>query len=600
MSASPPVGSTIFQAIRRCWLTAFVTTALVLAGLSFAISQLKPLYTSRTTLLLPFTPVTELTVRNGNVSSPQTDPTIVHSYIQVLKDDGICLAVIQQLQLDRREEFNPPPGIVGRMMGAASALISKPSAANANEGNRQERALQIYKKRLSVYNDGRSLAVDLSFQAQRPDLAAAIVNAHAEAYIAAQVQYRRREAQIKTAWIDRQVEQSAKDLRAAQVALQMHQVTARTASPFSAADESADLKFRQSIATAKQGVYESLLNRQQIMIAEQRYDGSDTRILSPALAASRPSFPSLALFGPVALLVSLMSGVGAASVADRIFGVPQPVADWLGAQDIEVLASIEIPGTSTFTLMRKLRRLRLALFVEKMRGLRSLIPSDGEDGLIVALTAGAPGQGTSLIAAQLARAVAASGVATLLLDLDLRHPKAHSFFGLVEAEHAGQSACADAVLPRERIRRIHGIEALSLLNGANGGRSSVDMLTGSAIRSALADLRRDFRVIVIDTSPVGVVWDALAVADLADQTILCCDRETADVSQISGAITALQRRRAAFRGAVVTSRKPASLGDCRALNPYVAKDVAVAETRQPGAAQRLQPIKPVIAALPAE
>ncbi len=588
MSASPPVGSTIFQAIRRCWLTAFVTTALVLAGLSFVISQLKPLYTSRTTLLLPFTPVTELTARNGNVSSPQTDPTIVHSYIQVLKDDGICRTVIQQLRLDRREEFDPPPGLIARMVAAASALISKPSAAS--EENRQERALQIYKKHLSVYNDGRSLAVDLSFQAQRPDLAAAIVNAHAEAYVAAQIQYRRREAQIKTAWIDRQVEQSARDLRTAQVALQMHQVTARSASPFSAADESADLKFRQSIANAKQGVYESLLNRQQIMIAEQQYDGSDTRILSPATGASRPRFPSLALFGPAALLMSLISGVGAACVADRIFGVPQPIDDWFGAQDIEVLASIEIPGMSTFTLMRKLRRLRLALFVEKMRGLRSLIPSDGEDGLIVALTAGAPGQGTSLIAAQLARAVAASGVATLLLDLDLRHPKAHSFFGLVEAEHAGQSACADAVLPRERIRPIHGIEALSLLNGANGGRSSADMLTGSAIRSALADLRREFRVIVIDTSPVGVVWDALAVADLADQTILCCNRETADMSQISSAIAALRRRRAAFRGAVVTSRKPASLGDCRALNPYVTKDVAVAETRQPGATQRLQPI----------
>lgn len=566
---------TVLASVKRRWAIAALTAAIVFAASMYVLFGLKPMYASKTTLILPFTPVAELTSRNDNSSSPQSDPLIVHSYTQIIQDDGICLQIIRQLKLVDKPEFDPAPSALLRtlQLWATPFLGREDSAKAAVAMAKQDRVLQAYKKRLKVYNDGRSLAVDLSFQAEDRDLAAAIANAHAEAYIAAQVRYRRAEAETKTAWMEEQVAQSAEDLKAAQMALQLRRPSVATASAF-AAEDSADFKFRQTILNSKQAVYQSLLNREQIMLAEQHYDGSDTRILSPARPAIRPAFPNKPLLGAVALMISILAGAAIAWGTDIVLRSRQYTAARLSELRLDQIAFIEIPRTWAFPFKPQLRKLRLALYWEKIRGIRGALGCWQNKGIVLAVTSADPKGTPSLIAASLARAIAASGVRTLLVDLDLRTPIAHKYLDMEVLDGHGLAECLDGeVALKQAVRPATKISpVLSLLSGSTRPERDVDMLAGAKIREKLVELRRQYKAIIIDTPPIGVVYDSLVVSDLADQVVIVADEGQQAMERLGKAVAELRRSSIIIRGVVVSSRRVASAASCRALIGYVTND----------------------------
>ena len=84
--------------------------------------------------------------------------------------------------------------------------------------------LRAYEKRLGVFNDGRSKTVEISFTAGNPRLAAAVANAHAEAYLEEQAARRRGGDQKSLAWLKQEVDARAKEARDADALVQQYQL----------------------------------------------------------------------------------------------------------------------------------------------------------------------------------------------------------------------------------------------------------------------------------------------------------------------------------------------------------------------------------------
>src|SRR5262249_49755581 len=123
------------------------------------------------------------------------------------------------------------------------------------------------------------------------------------------------------------------------------------------------------------------------------------------------------------------------------------------------------------------------------------------------VTSAAAGEGKTSLACHLAASFARAGRRTLLIDADLRKPHPYPVFGrpntpgLCEV-FRGESQLAEAV-------QDMGIPNLRLLPAGRCDDRALSALAQSSFAGVLAELRQDYDFIVIDSSPVLDVPDAL-------------------------------------------------------------------------------------------
>jgi polysaccharide biosynthesis transport protein len=140
----------------------------------------------------------------------------------------------------------------------------------------------------------------------------------------------------------------------------------------------------------------------------------------------------------------------------------------------------------------------------------------------VMLTSSGPSEGKSLTAANLAVVIAQAGAKTLLIDADLRRPTQHEIFQL--DNNVGLSLLLlKNPLPVDDILQNSSIENLRIITAGPLPPNPAELL-GSKRMAALLDMlkqRADF--IVIDSPPILVVSDSLALATHIDATLFVVD-----------------------------------------------------------------------------
>lgn len=166
---------------------------------------------------------------------------------------------------------------------------------------------------------------------------------------------------------------------------------------------------------------------------------------------------------------------------------------------------------------------RAAPAAEAFRRLAIRLRHGHEEGTTSAwvITSPAPAEGKTLVAANLAFALAEDPVASiLLLDADLRRPTLQRFFtnvpprGLVDVL-SGKASFDEAVCREDRT----GLHVL--FAGRVRSRSEAAITTWGSHLAALFDrLRGRYDVIVVDTPPAGVVADASSLAPICGNVLL--------------------------------------------------------------------------------
>ncbi len=157
---------------------------------------------------------------------------------------------------------------------------------------------------------------------------------------------------------------------------------------------------------------------------------------------------------------------------------------------------------------------------EQIRSLRTelLMRTNGRRGTgIFALLSACAGEGRSQLAAELAIAFAQLGSRTLLVDADLRHPRQHVLFGAENMIGLAQ-ALVDGTPPR--IYGVDGAPQMGLLTSGSLPPNPLELLSGARFERLVADWRRTYEFVVIDTPPVSQFSDGLAVASVAGHVVM--------------------------------------------------------------------------------
>ena len=539
----------IWELVFRRWKTGLLLTFALFAGSVFVICNLTPAYTASVQMVLPITAI-ENPLGQQNAPQSQVDMFVVRSYSDVAEDDGICLKVIDGLGLANYPDFKSRPSLVSELTNRIISFISY------SHGIDQERVLiskkdldrglllQFYKDKLKVKNDSKSLIFTISFRAATPYAAVKIADAHAAAFVAAQVAYRQHEGGVKAAWMKREVDSAAEEMRIAQNAIQLH-THQLNPSVTSAASDVTDFRYEQVLAAGKQSVYETLLARYQEVLSEQKYIGSDIRILSSATVPVRPSFPKPILFAAAAGFASLILGFGISASLSALLERPG-IAETAEQCELPILGTVMTRRTLWRPLWRASRR--LILFWECVRIIRSSLNISSESKAIL-LTSGDKRSNKSLIAAALARSIAASGSRTLLLDLNFRKP---SFYAPISSG-PGLRDFFEENTPVASLLVPFDVKApLYFLGGCGqAGFPDLDVFGGSRMRALIDEVKSQFDAVIIDAPAVGAAADALFVADLADEVLLVTPLRRGASEDLVLASQKLRSKRAVLKGVVV-------------------------------------------------
>lgn len=233
-SAMPPGRelsiSFLIGVCRRHLLLIAVWVAIVAAITVAIVYSLQPRYRAEATLIID-TRVQQITNLKSAVSTPFTTQDIapvMRNEVQILSSPELAAQVIDKLHLADRPSFKnlpaQPSAVSTFLRGLCVSIVgegcAKKQSAPATVTQLHDELVNKYMNRLSVFNDGRSFTLVVSFQDPDPKLAAAIVQTHVDLYLTDQRSMKQRTSIAGVRWIDEQLKRLGATLTSKQQELQ--------------------------------------------------------------------------------------------------------------------------------------------------------------------------------------------------------------------------------------------------------------------------------------------------------------------------------------------------------------------------------------------
>ncbi|MFN8392036.1 MAG: CpsD/CapB family tyrosine-protein kinase [Bdellovibrionota bacterium] len=172
---------------------------------------------------------------------------------------------------------------------------------------------------------------------------------------------------------------------------------------------------------------------------------------------------------------------------------------------------------------------------------------------LIAVTSAVPEEGKSLVAANLARALAMDPRGkTLLIDCDLRKPAVHRYFGIPFAP-----GLSDALVgTRPVVSVIQSIESgLDIIPSGSPVIDATRAVELPQLQTMLAELRRHYRYIVLDCPPVLLCPEPLTISSLVDGTLLVVRAWKTHKKLVRDAVGAIGKEK--FIGVIVNDARDA-------------------------------------------
>ena len=174
------------------------------------------------------------------------------------------------------------------------------------------------------------------------------------------------------------------------------------------------------------------------------------------------------------------------------------------------------------------------------------------DSKVYVVTSAVPGEGKSTTTANLAITLAESGQRVILLEGDLRRPKAVSYLQL-------EGAVGVTTVLVGRIELENAIQGwaknLDVLAGGSTPPNPAELLQSQGMKRLLASLRKGYDIVLIDAPPLLPVADAALLAASSDGAILVVHHGETTKDQVAAAVGRIESVGARLIGTVI-NRSP--------------------------------------------
>jgi tyrosine-protein kinase Etk/Wzc len=272
-----------------------------------------------------------------------------------------------------------------------------------------------------------------------------------------------------------------------------------------------DISRKQAI---KNALFTSLLEKREESAIRAAAAASDLIVLEPPslnpdpINIKKSLYYSYGLFGGMGLVLLII--ILRNTLNDKLTSKEQIEQ----ATRIPILGTISFQRDNNHLIMVGNSR---GMIAEQFRALRTNIgyyKKPLKNCMVIVMTSSIPGEGKSFNAANLALAMAMTGEKTLLIESDLRKPNISKHFKL--DRNSGLSNHLVGKQPWQELVNQTEHDHLSILSAGPIPPNPVELIMNGRYETMLKEACHDFKYIIIDCPPLGVVTDAEQIAKFAD------------------------------------------------------------------------------------
>ncbi|MBQ8295794.1 MAG: CpsD/CapB family tyrosine-protein kinase [Clostridia bacterium] len=180
-------------------------------------------------------------------------------------------------------------------------------------------------------------------------------------------------------------------------------------------------------------------------------------------------------------------------------------------------------------------------------------------GVAIMTSSAYPREGKTTVAVNLALMFAISDAKVVLIDTDLRKGRVAKYFKRKRVPGLSDYLSGQAEL-EEVVHHSHINENLSYITCGTRSPRPYELLESEEMKAFIEEMKEKYDYVIIDTPPVLMVSDALALATAVDGAVLICRHQVSFVSDISRALSALRFAKANVLGVVVNDYKAPQRG----------------------------------------
>jgi capsular exopolysaccharide synthesis family protein len=287
-------------------------------------------------------------------------------------------------------------------------------------------------------------------------------------------------------------------------------------------------------------------------------------ILQPASEPKTKDYSrqtKLAGAGGLGAFVLVMFGVAFLEFRSRKISGADDVAHGLGLNVVGSLPPIPIRARKVTGDSAAPRNLELqSRLNESSDAIRTMLlhASRSENVRIIMVTSALGGEGKTSLASQLAASLARAWRKTLLIDGDLRKPAAHKLFD-ISPEPGFSELLRNEVAVNDAIKPT-AFGRLWLMPAGHCDGHAVQALAQDSVHALFEQLKQQFDFIIIDSSPVLPVADALLLGQNADSVVFAILRDVSRAPAVHAARQKIDKLGIRMLGAVLIGAN-SDLGD---------------------------------------
>lgn len=290
------------------------------------------------------------------------------------------------------------------------------------------------------------------------------------------------------------------------------------------------------------GLYDVLLQKLNESDIAASIRSNNVTVVERATPPRSPVKPNKSRMAGVAFMIGLVLGVGLVlgrDYFDNTIKDPEEVERYL---HLDLLASVpRYEEGSAHLVTEAYQNLRTALIFARK----------DEAGQVVLVTGTSPQEGKTTTLVNIGKLLAASGEKTIVLDFDLRRATLHTQLGLQR-----EPGLTNYFVSREDLSlliRPTRVPNLYALTAGPIPPNPPALLARKELPDLLAELRKHFDWVMLDSPPLASVTDALLLARHADMAVMVIRHNKVDKRLVRRSVAALRRVTSSLLGAVLNA-----------------------------------------------
>jgi len=276
-----------------------------------------------------------------------------------------------------------------------------------------------------------------------------------------------------------------------------------------------EINRQQSI---KQALYQYLLQKREESALSLAASVSISRIIDAPAAGDDPVKPRKPLIFFLAFIVGVGLPFAFVFIKDSF---NERVQDF---KDVELVTAAPLLGEishndtrETLVVTDKSRSLVAELFRHNRANLQ--LATLGQDNKVILVTSSMAGEGKTFFSLNLASSLALAGKKVVVLDFDLRKSGLTQNLGIPNEKGISNYLASEVSTIDDIIVSLQTVSGLYAIGSGPIPYNPAELILSPKVSEMIEELRERFDHIVLDTSPVGQVADALSLSPYIDSTI---------------------------------------------------------------------------------